>query len=90
MYIKTFYTRIYRFYIFVAPHVLVLDAGQHDLLPGLACGAAEQKEHCPAEALEIVVAVDVGVVIQGDPPEDLHPDHAVDEEHEGNEDGDPR
>ena len=67
----------------------MLDAGQHDLLPGLAGGAAEQQEHGPAEALEVVVAMNVGVVIEGDPAEDLHPDHAVDEEHEGDEDGDP-
>ena len=33
--------------------------------------------------------MNVGVVIERDPAEDLHPDHAVDEEHEGDEDGDP-
>ena len=76
-------------HILVASHVLVLDAGQHDLLPGLACGAAEQQEHGPAETLEVVVAMNVGVIIQGDPAEDLHPNHAVDEEHEGDEDSDP-
>ena len=68
----------------------MFDTRQHNLLPGLARAAAEEQQHGPAEALEVVVAVDVGVVIQGDPPEDLHPDHAVDEEHEGDEDGDPR
>ena len=67
----------------------MLDAGQHDLLPGLAGRAAEQQEHCPAEALEVVVAMNVGVVIERDPAEDLHPDNAVDEEHESDKDGDP-
>lgn len=76
-------------HILVASHVLVLDAGQHDLLPGLACRAPEQQQHGPAEALEIVVTMNVGVVIERDPAEDLHPDHTIDEKHEGDEDGDP-
>ena len=73
----------------ITKHVRMLDTGQHDLLPGLARAAAEEQQHGPAEALEVVVAVDVGLVVQRDPPEHLHPDHAVDEEDEGDEDGDP-
>ena len=84
-----FYKCIRVAHILVASHVLVLDAGQHDLLPGLAGRAAEQQEHGPSEALEVVVAMNVGVVIERDPAEDLHPDHAVDEEDKGDEDGDP-
>ena len=76
-------------HVLVASHILMFDAGQHDLLPGLACGAPEQQEHGPAETLEVVVAMNVGVIIQRDPAEDLHPHHAVDEEHEGDKDGDP-
>ena len=40
-------------------------------------------------SLEIVVAVDVGVVIHGDPAEDLHADYAVNEEDERDEQGNP-
>ena len=73
----------------ITKHVRMLDTGQHDLLPGLARAAAEEQQHGPAEALEVVVAVDVGLVVQRDPPEHLHPHHAVDEEDEGDEDRDP-
>ena len=67
----------------------MLDTGQHDLLPGLARAAAEEQQHGPAEALEVVVTVDVRLVVQRDTTEDLHPDDAVDEEDECDQDGDP-
>ena len=67
----------------------MFDHGQHDLLPGLSCGAPEQEQHGPAKGLEVVVPVHVGVVVQSNPTEDLHAHHAVDEEDEGDEDGDP-
>ena len=67
----------------------MLDTGQHDLLPGLARAAAEEQQHGPAEGLEVVVPVHVGVVVQGNPTKDLHSHHAVDEEYECDEDGDP-
>ena len=67
----------------------MFDHGQHDLLPGLSCGAPEQEQHGPAKGLEVVVPVHVGVVVQGNPTKDLHSHHAVDEEYECDEDGDP-
>ena len=76
-------------HVFIASDVWMFDHGQHDLLPGLSGGAPEQEEHGPAEGLEVVVPVHVGVVVQGNPTKDLHPDHAVDEEDKGDEDGDP-
>ena len=76
-------------HVFIASNVRVFDHGQHDLLPGLSRGAPEQEQHGPAERLEVVVPVHVGVVVQGNPTKDLHPNHAVDEEDEGDEDGDP-
>ena len=76
-------------YILVTSHVWMLDAWQHNLLPGLTSAASEQQQHRPAEALEVVVTVDVGIVVQRDTTEDLHPDHAVDEEDERDQDGDP-
>lgn len=76
-------------YILVTSDVRMLDAWQHDLLPGLACTASKQQQHRPTETLEVVVAVDVGLVVQGDATKDLHPHDAVDEEDEGDQDGDP-
>ena len=76
-------------HVFITSHVRMFDHGEHDLLPRLSGGAPEQQQHGPAEGLEVVVPVHVGVVVQGNPPEDLHPHHAVDEEDEGDEDGDP-
>ena len=67
----------------------MLDTTQHDLLPGLSSAAAEEEQHGPAETLEVVVAVNVGLVVQGDTTEDLHSHHSVDEEDQGDEDGDP-
>ena len=67
----------------------MFDHGQHDLLPRLSSRAPEEEQHGPAEGLEVVVPVHVGVVVQGNPTKDLHPDHAVDEEDKGDEDGDP-
>ena len=51
--------------------------------------AAEEEQHGPAETLEVVVAVNVGLVVQGDTTEDLHSHDSVDKEDQGDEDGDP-
>ena len=58
-------------------------------MPGFTSGRPEQDEQGPEERLEVVVPVDVRVVVLGDPAEHLHPDDAVDEEDEGDEQADP-
>ena len=76
-------------YSLVALHVGRADTREHDLLPGFTSGRPEQDEQGPEERLEVVVPVDVRVVVLGDPAEHLHPDNAVDEEDEGDEQADP-
>ena len=70
-------------------HVGRADTRQHDLLPRFTSGRTEQDEQGPEERLEVVVPVDVRVVVLGDPAEHLHPDDAVDEEDEGDEQANP-
>ena len=76
-------------YSLVALHVGRADTREHDLLPRFTSGRPEQDEQGPEERLEVVVPVDVRVVVLGDPAEHLHPDDAVDEEDERDQDGDP-
>ena len=64
-------------------------AREHNLLPGLTGGWAEQNQHGPAKGLEIVIPVDVGVIVKSYTAEYLHPDHPIDEEDESDEKGDP-
>ena len=58
-------------------------------MPSFTSGRPEQDEQGPEERLEVVVPVDVRVVVLGDPAEHLHPDNAVDEEDEGDEQANP-
>ena len=44
---------------------------EHDILPGFSRGGPEQNEHRLGERLEVVVAVDGRVVVQGDFAENL-------------------
>ena len=76
-------------YSLVTFRVRRADAGEHDLLPSLAGCRPEEDQQRPEERLEVVVPVDVRVVVLGDPAEHLHPDDAVDEEDEGDEEADP-
>ena len=76
-------------YIVITPHIRMFDTRQHDFLPRLASGTSEQQQHGPAETLEIVVPMDVGLIVQSNPAKDLHAHHPVDEEDEGDEDGYP-
>lgn len=55
----------------------ILSTGQHDLLPGLSGGGAEEHEECLGEGLEVVVAVDVGVVVLGNFAEHLNGKHVL-------------
>ena len=76
-------------YLWITDSVRRADAGEHDLLPSLAGGRTEQDEESPGERLEVVVPVDVRVLISDNPAEHLHPNNAIDEEYEGNEEADP-
>ena len=76
-------------YIVITSHIGMFDAGQHDLLPSFTSGASEQQQHRPAKALEVVVAMNVGLVVESNATKDLHAHDSVDEEDQGDEDGDP-
>ena len=76
-------------YIVITSHIGMFDAGQHDLLPSFTSGASEQQQHRPAKALEVVVAMNVGLVVECNATKDLHAHDSVDEEDQGDEDGYP-
>ena len=50
----------------VADDVGALEAGEHDVLPGLARRRAEEHEDRLEERLEVVVAVDLGALLRRD------------------------
>ena len=78
------------FWPLVTDDTWILLAAQHDLLPGLSSGWPEQHQQGLGEGLEVVVPVDVGALLRSNLAKDLHSNHTINEEDQGNQDGYPR
>ena len=74
----------------VTQHAWVFFAAQHNFLPGFTRCRSEQHQQSLREGLEVVVSVDVGSFLRCNFSENLHANHAVDEEDQANENGNPR
>lgn len=56
------------------------DAGEHYLLPRFTCRRAKENKNGLEKCLEMVVAMDLGVGIEGDLAEHLHADDGINKE----------